>query len=35
MDPEENWECLGWINLASDRDKLCCLVNTVINVWVP
>jgi len=25
----------GWIHIPQDRDKQWCVVNTVVNLWVP
>jgi len=27
--------CMGWIELAEDRDRWLALVNTVMNPWIP
>jgi hypothetical protein len=36
MDSQElGWECLHWIDLVENRDKLWALVNTVMNLLVP
>jgi hypothetical protein len=29
------WECLHWIDLVEDRDKLWALVNKVMNLLAP
>jgi hypothetical protein len=32
---EINWDGIGWIDLAQDRDPWRALVNTVMNLQVP
>ncbi|PNF27019.1 hypothetical protein B7P43_G11925, partial [Cryptotermes secundus] len=32
---EIEWNGMGWIDLAEDRDQRRALVNMVINLWVP
>jgi hypothetical protein len=32
---EAEWECVGWIHVAQDRDRLRALVNTVMKLRVP
>jgi len=27
--------CEDWMELAQDRDRLCALVSTVMNLWIP
>jgi hypothetical protein len=31
---EIGWGCVGWIQLAQDRDRWQAVVNTVMNLWV-
>ena len=36
IDPKEvGWQCVGWIDLAWDRDKWQAFVKAVMNLWVP
>jgi hypothetical protein len=36
MDLQEvEWEGMGWIALARDRDTWRALVNAVLNLWLP
>jgi hypothetical protein len=32
---EEGCFCMGWIDLAQDRNQWRALVNTVMNLWIP
>jgi hypothetical protein len=35
MDLQDVGWCMDWIELAQDRDRRRCLVNAVMNLWVP
>jgi hypothetical protein len=32
---EIGWKGVGWIHLAQNRDQWQCLVNMIMNHWVP
>jgi hypothetical protein len=32
---ETEWEGVGWMHLAQDRDQWRAVVNTVMNLWFP
>jgi hypothetical protein len=32
---ETGWGCMGWIDLAKEREQSQTLVNTVMDLWIP
>jgi hypothetical protein len=32
---EVGWDCVGWIDMAQDRDQWTALVNMVLNLRIP
>jgi hypothetical protein len=32
---EIGWSCMGWIDLAQDRDRWRAIMNTGMKLWVP